>query len=93
MRFHRCDGRAETIPVVVEGRHVHRIDATVAKNLALLLADLQARDQKLVFWNWCEEARRTLISYDSSLTMSFRTSGSVAQIFSSRIAELRVSRE
>ncbi|CAK9803851.1 Sodium-independent sulfate anion transporter [Anthophora plagiata] len=85
-----CDGRAETIPVIVEGRHVLRIDATVAKNLALLLADLEARDQKLVFWNWCEEARRTLISYDASLTMSFRTSGSIAQIFSGRIASPHV---
>ncbi|XP_054000598.1 sodium-independent sulfate anion transporter-like isoform X2 [Hylaeus anthracinus] len=88
-----CDGRAETIPVVVEGRHVHRIDATVAKNLALLLADLQARDQTLVFWNWCEETKRTMIRYDASLAMSFRTSGSIAQIFSGRIASPRVPRE
>ncbi|KOC65147.1 Sodium-independent sulfate anion transporter, partial [Habropoda laboriosa] len=88
-----CDGRAETIPVIVEGRHVLRIDATVAKNLALLLVDLEARDQKLVFWNWCEEARRTLISYDASLTMSFRTSGSIAQIFSGRVVSPYVPRE
>ncbi|XP_076379252.1 sodium-independent sulfate anion transporter isoform X1 [Megalopta genalis] len=90
-----CSTRSETIPVIVEGRHVHRIDATVAKNLALLLMDLEARNQKLVFWNWCEDARRTLISYDSSLTMSFKTSGSVTQIFSSRTAPpvLRASRE
>ncbi|XP_076646088.1 sodium-independent sulfate anion transporter isoform X1 [Halictus rubicundus] len=88
-----CDGKLEMIPVVVEGRHVHRIDATVAKNLSLLLMDLEARNQKLVFWNWCEDARRTLISYDSSLAMSFRTSGSVAQIFSSRTVQLRVPRE
>ncbi|XP_076667301.1 sodium-independent sulfate anion transporter isoform X2 [Andrena cerasifolii] len=88
-----CDERAQTIPVVVEGRHVLRIDATVAKNLALLLADLQSRDQKLVFWNWCEEARRTMISYDASLAMSFRSSGSIAQIFSGRIAPAHVPRE
>ncbi|XP_026673155.1 sodium-independent sulfate anion transporter-like isoform X2 [Ceratina calcarata] len=78
------NGSRQRIPVVVEGRHVLRIDATVAKNLALLLADLEARGQKLVFWNWCEEARRTLISYDATLTMSFRASGSIVQIFSSR---------
>ena len=87
----RCDGR--TIPVVVEGRHVLRIDATVAKNLALLLTDLEARDQKLVFWNWCEEARRTLISYDASLTTSFRSSGSIAQIFSGGLASTHVPRQ
>ncbi|OAD61937.1 Sodium-independent sulfate anion transporter [Eufriesea mexicana] len=88
-----CDSRGGTIPVVVEGRHVLRIDATVAKNLALLLADLEARDQKLVFWNWCEKAKRTLISYDASLTMSFRTSGSIAQIFSGRSASPHLARE
>ncbi|KAG7189458.1 hypothetical protein KM043_017154 [Ampulex compressa] len=79
-----CDRRTDAIPVVVEGRHVLRIDATVAKNLSLLLSNLEARDQKLVFWNWCEDARRTLLSYDSSLAMSFRTSGSIGQIFSEK---------
>ncbi|XP_001120853.1 sodium-independent sulfate anion transporter isoform X2 [Apis mellifera] len=81
-----CDTRPGTIPVVVEGRHVLRIDATVAKNLALLLADLEARDQRLVFWNWCEQAKRTLTSYDASLHASFKSSGSVGQIFSPRTA-------
>ncbi|XP_012145962.2 sodium-independent sulfate anion transporter isoform X2 [Megachile rotundata] len=87
-----CARRSETIPVIVEGRHVLRIDATVAKNLSLLLTDLKARDQKLIFWNWCEEARRTLISYDASLTMSFRTSGSIAQVFSDGITSSHVPR-
>lgn len=72
--------------MVVEGRHVLRIDATVAKNLALLLADLEARDQSLVFWNWCEQVKRTLISYDASLRTSFKSCGSIAQIFSPRLA-------
>lgn len=72
--------------MVVEGRHVLRIDATVAKNLSLLLADLEARDQRLVFWNWCEEVKRTLISYDASLHTSFKSSGSIGQIFSPRNA-------
>ncbi|XP_043784678.1 sodium-independent sulfate anion transporter-like isoform X1 [Apis laboriosa] len=81
-----CDTREGTIPVVVEGRHVLRIDATVAKNLSLLLADLEARDQRLVFWNWCEEVKRTLISYDASLHTSFKSSGSIGQIFSPRNA-------
>ncbi|XP_029032154.1 sodium-independent sulfate anion transporter-like isoform X2 [Osmia bicornis bicornis] len=87
-----CDRRAETIPVIVEGRHVVRIDATVAKNLALLSTDLKAREQKLMFWNWCEEPRRTLIRYDATLTMSFRNSGSIAQVFSAEIASSHVPR-
>ncbi|XP_014470113.1 PREDICTED: sodium-independent sulfate anion transporter-like isoform X2 [Dinoponera quadriceps] len=77
-----CDKRPGNLPVVVEGRHVLRIDATVAKNLTLLLTDLAARDQKLVFWNWCEDARRTLICYEPSLATYCRSSGSIAQLFS-----------
>ncbi|XP_011150572.1 sodium-independent sulfate anion transporter isoform X2 [Harpegnathos saltator] len=80
-----CDKRPGNLPVVVEGRHVLRIDATVAKNLTLLLTDLAARDQKLVFWNWCEDARRTLIRYEPSLATYCRSSGSMAQIFSGDI--------
>ncbi|XP_020291043.1 sodium-independent sulfate anion transporter-like isoform X1 [Pseudomyrmex gracilis] len=77
-----CDKKPGKLPVVIEGRHVLRIDATVAKNLALLLSDLALRDQKLIFWNWCEDARRTLISYDPSLAIYCRSSGSLVQIFS-----------
>ncbi|KAH0956012.1 hypothetical protein HN011_009689 [Eciton burchellii] len=77
-----CDKGPRKLSVVVEGRHVLRIDATVAKNLALLLSDLAARDQKLIFWNWCEDARRTLISYEPSLATYCKSSGSIAQIFS-----------
>lgn len=81
----RCDKRPTSLPVVVEGRHVLRIDATVAKNLALLLSDLAARDQKIIFWNWCEDARQTLISYDPSLMDYCKSSGSIEQIFSGKI--------
>lgn len=66
-----------------------RIDATVAKNLALLLSDLEAREQKIIFWNWCEDARRTLISYDPSLETHCRSSASVAQIFSGKLSVTR----
>lgn len=66
-----------------------RIDATVAKNLTLLLTDLAARDQKLVFWNWCEDARRTLICYEPSLEMYCRSSSSMAQIFSGNICAFK----
>lgn len=85
----RCDKRPANLPVVVEGRHVLRIDATVAKNLALLLSDLAARDQKIIFWNWCEDARQTLISYDPSLATYCRSSGSIAQIFSGKFSVSR----
>ncbi|EZA56466.1 Sodium-independent sulfate anion transporter [Ooceraea biroi] len=84
-----CDTRSRNLPVVLEGRHVLRIDATVAKNLALLLSDLAARDQKLIFWNWCEDAKQTLTSYEPSLATYCRSSGSIAQIFSGKISLFR----
>ncbi|XP_032676885.1 sodium-independent sulfate anion transporter-like isoform X2 [Odontomachus brunneus] len=77
-----CDKKSGNLPVVVEGRHVLRIDATVAKNLTLLLTDLAARDQKLVFWNWCEDAMQTLVCYEPSLATYCRSSSNMAQIFS-----------
>ncbi|XP_050455739.1 sodium-independent sulfate anion transporter-like isoform X3 [Cataglyphis hispanica] len=77
-----CDKRLRNLPVIVEGRHVLRIDATVAKNLALLVSDLAARDQKLIFWNWCEDAKQTLICYDPSLATYCKSSGSIMRIFS-----------
>ncbi|XP_018357911.1 PREDICTED: sodium-independent sulfate anion transporter-like isoform X4 [Trachymyrmex cornetzi] len=76
-----CDKRPISLPVVIEGRHVLRIDATVAKNLALLLSDLITRNQKIIFWNWCEDAKQTLISYDSSFETYCKSSGSIARIF------------
>ncbi|KAJ9600805.1 hypothetical protein L9F63_001017, partial [Diploptera punctata] len=38
--------------IVVDGSHVQNVDATVAKNLKLLVDDIEIRKQKLVFWNW-----------------------------------------
>ncbi|XP_070172392.1 sodium-independent sulfate anion transporter isoform X1 [Polyergus mexicanus] len=80
-----CDKRLGNLSVIVEGRHVLRIDATVAKNLALLVSDLAARDQKVIFWNWCEDAKQTLICYDPSLATCCKSSGSITRIFSDEI--------
>lgn len=66
--------------MIVDGRYVHRIDATVAKNFRLLQVDLEARDQKVIFWNWCESARNTLTSYDKSLAVHFKESENVSQV-------------
>ncbi|XP_034940504.1 sodium-independent sulfate anion transporter-like isoform X2 [Chelonus insularis] len=77
-----CDRKSSTAPVIVDGRYIHRIDATVAKNLRLLQLDLEARNQKLIFWNWCESAKNTVISFDNNLTIHFKESSSLAQLFS-----------
>ncbi|KAG5305619.1 S2611 protein, partial [Acromyrmex insinuator] len=84
-----CDKRPTSLPVIIEGRHVLRIDTTVAKNLALLLSDLITRNQKIIFWNWCEDARQTLISYDSSFETYCKLSGSIAQIFAGKFSRKR----
>lgn len=72
----------DTNIVVIEGRNVKDIDATVAKNLSLLLADLESRKQRLVFWNWCEDARRTLVAFDASMEPHLRSASSLAQLVS-----------
>lgn len=80
----RCDQVPDSVPVVIEGRNVVRIDATVAKNLALLHNDLEARKQKLIFWNWPEKVTNTLINYDASLSTSFKNLSSISQLFTNR---------
>ncbi|XP_020708385.2 sodium-independent sulfate anion transporter-like isoform X4 [Athalia rosae] len=77
----RCESKAENIPVILDGRHVHRIDATVAKNLKFLQTDLESRKQTLIFWNWIPDVRATLESYDVSLAEHFKTSPTIGDIF------------
>ncbi|XP_015597943.1 sodium-independent sulfate anion transporter isoform X2 [Cephus cinctus] len=79
--FH-CEMRNDYATVVVDGRHVHRIDATVARNLKLLQADLESRHQTLIFWNWCQDAQVPLTGYDDSLAVHFRTCRKLSDIFS-----------
>ncbi|KAF7391863.1 hypothetical protein HZH68_011406 [Vespula germanica] len=79
---HKC---TESIPVIIDGRNVLRIDATVAKNLTLLHVDLETRQQKLIFWNWSEEMKSILTNYDSSLSLSFKNCGSILQIFTNTV--------
>ncbi|XP_011253117.1 sodium-independent sulfate anion transporter isoform X3 [Camponotus floridanus] len=76
-----CDKKSENLPVIVDGRNVLRIDTTVAKNLALLVSDLATRNQKLIFWNWSEDAKQTLICYDPSLAAYCKSSDSIIQLF------------
>ncbi|XP_047360090.1 sodium-independent sulfate anion transporter isoform X1 [Vespa velutina] len=81
-----CNKCPESIPVIIEGRNVLRIDATVVKNLTLLHVDLETRKQKLIFWNWSEKVKNILTNYDSSLTLSFKNCGSILQIFTNTMS-------
>ncbi|XP_057330225.1 sodium-independent sulfate anion transporter isoform X1 [Microplitis mediator] len=79
-----CDKKS-AVPVIIDGRFIHRIDTTVAKNIGLLQADLEARNQKLIFWNWCDSAKNTLVNFDKNLSIYFRNSSNVAQLLSDEI--------
>lgn len=50
--FGYCLTAENDVLIVVDGSHVQNIDATVAKNLKLLVEDIELRKQKIVFWNW-----------------------------------------
>ncbi|XP_044584519.1 sodium-independent sulfate anion transporter-like isoform X1 [Cotesia glomerata] len=85
-----CDKRSSSIPVIIDGKFIHRIDTTVAKNLGLLHTDLESRDQKLIFWNWCDGVKNTLINYDKNLTVNFRDSANVAQLLSDENSDITI---
>lgn len=70
----------DTNTVVLDGHNVISIDATVAKNLSLLHSDLEQRNQKLIFWNWSENARKTLVGFDGSIDSRFRTVGNLFEL-------------
>lgn len=76
----RCDTLKDTKIVVIDGRDVKYIDTTVAKNLTLLLADLEARKLQAVLWNWCEDVRKILVTFDSSTNSYFRATSNVSQL-------------
>ncbi|CAB0038961.1 unnamed protein product [Trichogramma brassicae] len=75
-----CDSMQNTKIVVIDGKNVRGIDTTVAKNLSLLSTDLEARKQRLVFWNWCENASSVLISFDSANKEHFKRTNALAQV-------------
>ncbi|OXU20106.1 hypothetical protein TSAR_005452 [Trichomalopsis sarcophagae] len=81
-----CDTIQYTNIVAIDGRNVMAIDATIAKNLSLLHNDLELRKQKLIFWNWREDARKTLVAFDGSIDSHFRTCGNLVQLVSEEIS-------
>ncbi|XP_023247261.1 sodium-independent sulfate anion transporter-like isoform X1 [Copidosoma floridanum] len=81
-----CDVMKNTTMVIIDGQNVNEIDTTVAKNLSLLLSDLEARQQRLIFWNWCDEASRTLIAFDTSIKPHFRTFDNISQLLADEVA-------
>ncbi|KAL0278534.1 UNVERIFIED_CONTAM: hypothetical protein PYX00_000336 [Menopon gallinae] len=59
--------------LVVDGRRMHSIDSTVAKNWKTLTRDLEKLQQNVVFWNWQESATDTCVKLDKEMRKYFKT--------------------
>ncbi|KAK7870324.1 hypothetical protein R5R35_003712 [Gryllus longicercus] len=70
--------------VILDGRYMRHIDATVAKNLHSLWGDLKIREQKLLFWNWNRSSRFTLCGIDPKLSALFQEGTTLEDIFKER---------
>ncbi|KAF2887549.1 hypothetical protein ILUMI_18624 [Ignelater luminosus] len=72
-----CDFPQTT--VVINGKYINGIDATVAKNLKVLSDDLMLRHQKMIFWNFKSDIMNICIGVDKKLVEYFRD-GSLEEI-------------
>ncbi|XP_023727084.1 sodium-independent sulfate anion transporter isoform X3 [Cryptotermes secundus] len=69
--FRYCLATESNVIVVVDGANVHHIDSTVAKNMTLLVEDLNIRKQKIVFWNWKHSAEVVCRGIDAEISKYF----------------------
>ncbi|XP_018563079.1 sodium-independent sulfate anion transporter-like isoform X3 [Anoplophora glabripennis] len=63
---------AEKSTVVIDGKYVGNIDATVAKSFNVLKEELELRDQKLIFVNFKESVMNTCVGVNKEIRSSFR---------------------
>ncbi|XP_067000175.2 sodium-independent sulfate anion transporter isoform X2 [Anabrus simplex] len=66
--------------VILNGRHIHHIDATMAKALQLLNQNLKVREQRLVLWNWVRSSRETCLGLDPKMDGVFQEAESLEQL-------------
>ncbi|XP_068084506.1 sodium-independent sulfate anion transporter isoform X2 [Anabrus simplex] len=76
-----CVDMNSSSTVVVDGRHIHHIDATMAKTLHHLHQDLKIRNQALILWNWSESGRETCIGLDPKMGELFREDDRLELLF------------
>nr|XP_022916684.1 sodium-independent sulfate anion transporter isoform X2 [Onthophagus taurus] len=62
----------ERVTVVIDGKYVTNLDATVAKNIKTLADDLKSRNQSIVFWNFKESVKKICTGVDNSMYQYFR---------------------
>lgn len=69
--FSYCLKTESSVVVVVEGKNVHHIDSTVAKNISMLVEDLNIRKQRIIFWNWKHSVEVVCRSIDAKMPKYF----------------------
>ncbi|GJQ72228.1 hypothetical protein Trydic_g3319 [Trypoxylus dichotomus] len=66
------DCNSPNATVVVDGKYINSIDATVARNLKSLVTDLTLRDQLVIFWNFKDSVKAVCIGLDQKMHQYFR---------------------
>jgi hypothetical protein len=52
--------------------------------MSLLFSDLYLRKQNIIFWNWYDNTRKTLVAFDINGESHFKTCGSISQLLSGK---------
>ncbi|XP_033611674.1 sodium-independent sulfate anion transporter-like isoform X4 [Cryptotermes secundus] len=85
--FRYCLTKESNVIVVLEGTNVHHIDSTVAKNMTLLVEDLNIRKQKIVFWNWKHSAEVVCRGIDAKMSKYFSYEDNLECLLQDMVAE------
>lgn len=82
--MHSCCDKEKDVLIILDGRNLHSLDSTVAKNLKILTDDLKLREQDIMFWNWPSSAISICLGFDKNLGKHFYSGSSVETIIQDR---------
>ncbi|XP_031353794.1 sodium-independent sulfate anion transporter-like [Photinus pyralis] len=74
------------VTVVLNGKHINNVDATVAKNFKVLADDLILREQSIIFWNFKMNVKNICKGVDQKLVDLF-TDGNLQDIIEEYVAK------
>ncbi|KAK5640780.1 hypothetical protein RI129_009327 [Pyrocoelia pectoralis] len=78
------------VTVVLNGKYINNVDATVAKNFKVLADDLILREQSIIFWNFKDNVRNTCKGVDPKLVDYFKE-GSLEDIVEEKEPSPRIN--
>ncbi|XP_068084369.1 sodium-independent sulfate anion transporter [Anabrus simplex] len=76
----KCISTNSTATVVVDGRHIHVLDITVAKAMEHLSFDLKARKQNVILWNWRKSCREVCLNLEPKMKELFHEEDNLEQL-------------